>query len=380
LTAAKPADLPIKQPAKFELLINLKGAKQIGLKIGQMCWRGRIGDQVRTFKSKPLAIVFAVSAVVFALSFSVGAQQPKKFPRIGYLSSADPASESARSEPLRLALRELGYIEGQNITTEYRYSDGKNDRLPELAAELVHLNVDIIVAGGVPLIRAAMSATKTIPIVMLGQGSDPVEAGLVDSLARPGGNVTGLTNVGRELGGKRLELLKETVPKVSRVAVLHEPAVGSVREVKEILPVAALALKLTIRFWAVRATDDFDRVFAALNKEGADGLYVLPGGGPLMFANGKRIAGFALKSRLPAMYTSREFVDTGGLMYYGADLSDSYRRVASYVDKIVKGAKTADLPIQQPAKFELVINLKTAQQIGLTIPPNVLARADRLIK
>ena len=170
------------------------------------------------------------------------AQQPKKVSRIGYLSSADPASESVRSEPLRLALRELGYIDGQNLSTEYRYSEGKNDRLPELAAELVRLKVDIIVTGGVPLIRAARSATKTIPIVMLGQGSDPVEAGLVDSLAHPGGNITGLTNLGRELGGKRLELLKEAVPKVVLVAVLHEPAVGSVREVNEILPVAAGAL------------------------------------------------------------------------------------------------------------------------------------------
>ena len=318
--------------------------------------------------------------MLFARCFAADAQQPTKVPRIGYLSSADPASESARSEPFRLALRELGYIDGQNISTEYRYSEGKNDRLPELAAELVRLKVDIIVTGGVPLVRAAKNATKTIPIVMMGQGSDPVEAGLIESLARPGGNVTGLTNLGRELGGKRLELLKEAVPKVARVAVLHEPAAGSVREVKEILPVAARALGLTIRFWEVRAADDFDRVFAALNKQRPDGLYVLPGGGPLMFANGKRIAGFASKSRLPSMYTSREFVDTGGLMYYGADLADSYRRAAVYVDKILKGAKPADLPVEQPKKFELVINLKTAKQIGLTIPQSLLYRADKVIK
>ena len=322
----------------------------------------------------------ALCALLFALSYSASAQQPTKVPRIGYLSSADPASESARSEPFRLALRELGYIDGQNISTEYRYSEGKNDRLPELAAELVRLKVDIIVTGGVPLVRAAKNATKTIPIVMMGQGSDPVEAGLIESLARPGGNVTGLTNLGRELGGKRLELLKEAVPKVARVAVLHEPAAGSVREVKEILPVAARALGLTIRFWEVRAADDFDRVFAALNKQRPDGLYVLPGGGPLMFANGKRIAGFASKSRLPSMYTSREFVDTGGLMYCGADLADSYRRVAYYVDKILKGAKPAELPVEQPKKFDFVINLKAAKQIGLTIPPNVLARADKVIR
>ena len=229
------------------------------------------------------------------------------------------------------------------------------------------------------MIPAAKNATKTIPIVMAGAGVDPVKAGLVESLARPGGNVTGLTNLGRELGGKRLELLKEAVPKVARVAVLYDPAnPASVLEVKEVLPVAARALGLTVRSWEVRAADGFERVFAALNKQRPDGLYVLGGG--LMSANQKRIAGFALKSRLPSMYSSREAVDAGGLMSYGADLADSYRRVAYYVDRILKGAKPADLPVEQPTKFELVINLKTAKQIGLTIPPEVLARANRLIK
>ena len=200
----------------------------------------------------------------------------RKSRRIGYLSPIDPASESARSEAIRLALRELGYIEGQNIATEYRYAEGKRDRFPELAAELVRLKVDIIVvAGGDPLIRAAKNATKTIPIVMVGSGADPVEAGFVESLARPGGNVTGITNLNRELGGKRLELFKEAVPKVARVAVLYDPAIpGSVREVKEVLPVAARALKLTLQPWEVRAADDFERVFAALNKQRPDGLYV----------------------------------------------------------------------------------------------------------
>ena len=207
------------------------------------------------------------------------AQQPKKVPRIGYLSSVDPASESTRSEAIRLALRELGYIEGQNIAIEYRYAEGKLDRLPELAAELVRLKVDIIVvAGGARAIRAAKNATKTIPIVMMGAGIDPVEAGLVESLARPGGNVTGITNLTRELGGKRLELLKEAVPKLARVAVLYDPAIpASVREVKEVLPVAARALGLTIQPWEVRAADGFEKVFAALNKQRPDGLYV-PGG------------------------------------------------------------------------------------------------------
>ena len=214
---------------------------------------------------------------------------------------------------------------------------------------------------------------------MVGAGLDPVEAGLVESLARPGGNVTGVTNLSGELGGKRLELLKEAITKVARVAVLYEPAnPASVLEVKEVLPVAARALKLTLQPWEIRAADGLERVFAALNKEHPDGLYVP--GGPLMLANQKRIADLALKSRLPSMYFRREFVDAGGLMSYGADLTDSYRRVAYHVDKILKGAKLADLPVEQPKKFELVINLKTAKQIGLTIPPNVLARADRVIK
>ena len=214
---------------------------------------------------------------------------------------------------------------------------------------------------------------------MTGAGLDPVEAGLVESLARPGGNVTGITNLAGELGGKRLELLKEAVPKLARVAVLYDPATpANVREVKEVLPVAARALGLTVQPWEVRAADGFEKVFAALNKERPDGLYVP--GSPLMRANRKRIADFALKSRLPSVYSNREAVDAGGLMSYGADLADSYRRVAIYVDKILKGAKPADLPVEQPTKFELVINLKTAKQIGLTIPPSVLARADRVIK
>jgi putative tryptophan/tyrosine transport system substrate-binding protein len=242
----------------------------------------------------------------------------------------------------------------------------------------VRLKVDIIVVTGDASIRAVKNATKTIPIVMAGTGSDPVEAGLVESLARPGGNVTGVTTLGRELGGKRLELLKEAVSKVAHVAVLN----GSVNpattiELKEV-QAAARALRLTIQPWEVRASGDFENVFRALNKQRPDGLYVL--GGALMNANRKRIVGFALKSRLPSMYVSREAVEAGGLMYYGADFADSYRRVAYYVDKILKGAKPANLPIEQPTKFELVINLKTAKQIGLTIPQKVLGRADRVIK
>ena len=322
----------------------------------------------------------ALCALLFALSYPAAAQQPKKVPRIGYLSNNDPARESTRLEAIRLALRELGYIEGQNIAIEYRYAEGKFDRFPELAGELVRLKVDIIVvSGGTRLIQAAKNASKTIPIVMTGGGGDPVEFGLIESLARPGGNVTGITNLGSELGGKRLELLKESVPKLARVAVLYDPATpGPSREVKEHLPVSARALGLTVRSWEVRDADDFDRVFAALNKQRPDGLYVLTS--PLMRSNAKRIADFALKSRLPSVYENREAVEAGGLMYYAADVADSYRRVAYYVDRILKGAKPADLPVEQPTKFELVINLKTAKQISLTIPPDVLARASRLIK
>ena len=256
--------------------------------------------------------------------------------------------------------------------------EGKPDRLPDLASEVVGLKVDIIVTGGDLPIQAATNATKTIPIVIVAAESHPVEAGFIESLARPGGNVTGLTLINRELGGKRLELLKEAVRKVARVAVLYVPAItGSVREVKEDLPVAARALKLTVQTWEVRGAANFDSVFAALNKQRPDGLFVSPGS--LMFANQKRIAGLALKSRLPSMFYRREFVEAGGLMSYGADITDSYRRVAYYVDRILKGDKPANLPVEQPTKFELVINLKTAQ-IGVTITPEVLARATKIIR
>jgi putative ABC transport system substrate-binding protein len=236
-----------------------------------------------------------------------------------------------------------------------------------------------VVAGADPLIQAAMNATKTIPIVLWGQGSDPVAAGFVESLARPGGNVTGITDLSIELGGKQLELFKEAVPKLVRVAVLYDLATpGAARQVKEDFPVAARALKLTVRPWEVRSADDFEKVFAGLTKERPDGLYVTTAGA-VMRPNVKRIAGFALKSRLPSM-GSREFVDAGGLMSYGADQAESYRRVAYYVDRILKGVKPADLPVEQPMRFDFVINLKTAKQIGLTIPQWTLMKANRVIR
>ena len=318
-------------------------------------------------------------AILLTTVSQAQAQQPKKVSRLGYLSAYDAATESSRAEGVRLALFKLGYREGQNITTEYRYADGKRERYPELAAELVRLKVDVIVlAGGLIPIQAAKNATKTIPIVMTGLGADPVKTGLVESLARPGGNVTGITNLATDLSGKRLELLKECVPKLRRVAVLYDPDVPAGRQVQDDLPATAQALGLTVQLREIRAMEDFERVFAALSKERAEGLYA--SAGLAISANGKRIANFALKSGLPSTYDDIGAVDAGGLTYYGADFADSFRRIAIYVDRILKGARPADLPVEQSTKFELVINLKTAKQIGLTIPPNVLAKADKVIK
>jgi putative tryptophan/tyrosine transport system substrate-binding protein len=341
---------------------------------------GSSGNRKSAIQNRKWVEPFAIIVALMVCGVRVEAQQPKKVPRIGYLAGSDAMRDSTRAEAIRLALRERGYIEGQNIAIEYRYAEGKVDRFPELASELMRLKVDIIVAsGGNRIILAATNATKTIPIVMVGSGPDPVEAGFVESLARPGGNVTGLTSLSKELGGKRLELLKEAVPKLARVAVLYDPTnPPSVIEVKEILPVAAQALRLTLQLWDVRAADGFQKVFAGMGKQRPDGLYVP--GGRLMSDNQKRIVGFALKSRLPSVYYTGEDVDAGGLMSYGADEADRYRRIATYVDKILKGAKPADLPVEQPTKFELVINLRTAKQIGLVIPQKMLARADRVIR
>ena len=323
---------------------------------------------------------FGLFALLSIHSFALQAQQTKKIPRIGYLATGRPATESNVSEGIRLALRDLGYIEGQNIAIEYRYGDGKRDRAPKLAAELVRLKVDIImVTGGITWIQAAKDATKAIPIVMVNSVGDPVEEGLVKSLARPGGNVTGLTLLSTELSGKRLELLKEAVPKVARVAVLYDPASsGSVREVKEDLPAAGRVLGLTVQSWEVRDADGVDRVLAAMVKQRPDGLYGATGA--LMRDNVNRIADSALKNRLPSVYPYSEAVDAGGLMSYSADLGSGYRRAAIYVDKILKGAKPADLPVEQPTKFELTINLKTAKALDLTVPQPLLAAADEVIE
>jgi putative ABC transport system substrate-binding protein len=278
---------------------------------------------------------------------------------------------------LEQGLRDLGYIEGQNITIEHRYAEGMAERLPDLAAELVQLKVDVIVVGGSPSTQAATNATKTIPIVMT-NANDPVGIRLVASLAHPGGNVTGLSNVGSDLGGKQLELLKEASPKISRVAVLSDSAnPGNALWLGE-MKVAAETLRITLQPVDVHRPDDFERAFSAIKKEHANALSALRNNVNNNYR--ARIVDFAAKSRQPAMYPDREYVEVGGLMSYGPNFADLFRHAATYVDKILKGAKPANLPVEQPTKFELAINLKTAKQIGLNIPPNVLARANRVIK
>jgi putative ABC transport system substrate-binding protein len=320
---------------------------------------------------------FALCALLFALCSSIEAQSQAKVPRISLLDSGTSSASSGRIEAFRQGLRELGYVEGQNVAIEYRFANGKTDSLPDLAVELVRLKANVLVAaGGNSTTRALKQATKTIPIVMTG-GSDAVDGGLVASLARPGGNVTGLTSLWDGLSGKRLELLKETVPKLSRVAVLWSSGGGAASQWKA-SQTAAPALGLQLHSMQVLSADDLERAFKEAVKANSNALAVTST--TLFSANQKRVTDLATKNRLPAMYAGQVYVAAGGLMSYGANTSDLYRRAAVYVDKILKGAKPADLPIEQPTKFELVINLKTAKQIGLTIPPNVLARADRVIR
>jgi putative ABC transport system substrate-binding protein len=322
-----------------------------------------------------------LASILLTTASYAQAQQAKKVFRIGYLSNTYPSAESARSEAVGRRLRELGYVEGQNISIDYRYGEGNFERAPKLAAELVALDCDVIVVyGGQIWLRAVMDATKTIPIVMAGGGLDPVDTGAIKSLARPGGNVTGIVALTTDLSGKRLELFKEALPKLTRIAVLYDPALpASERVVKKDLPVLARALKLTLQPWEVKTADDFEKVFAAMGKQRPDGIFV-SGGGGLFFANGKRIANFALKSRLPTMYGRKSDVEAGGLMSYAADEEERNRQIAWYIDRILKGAKPADLPVQQPMRFEFVINLQTANKIGVTINTDVLARASRIIR
>jgi putative ABC transport system substrate-binding protein len=328
---------------------------------------GRVVDR-RTF--------IAVGAAWLALPLAAEAQQPGKVPRIGFLFFGSPGP-SPELDAFRRGLRELLYIEGQNITIEYRFASGRVGRLPELAAELVRLKLDVIVTPGTPASVAAKQATSTIPIVFAGV-ADAVGAGLVANFARPGGNITGLTSISAELGGKRLELLKEVAPKASRVAVLYNPADRSNVLVLKELQESAPALGLTLRPLEVRGPGEFEGVFVAMSRKRAHALF--GAAGVLTTEHRKALVDLAAKRRIPAIWGERQFVEAGGLMSYAVNFYDQVRLAATYVDKILKGAKPGDLPVEQPTRFELVINLKAAKALGLTIPQSVLVRADEIIQ
>jgi putative tryptophan/tyrosine transport system substrate-binding protein len=324
-----------------------------------------------------LRFCLTLCVMLFALTESTQAQQPRKVPLVGYLAAASLTSMSVRTETFRHGLQELGYFDGKNIVIEWRSADGKLDRLPALAAELVRRKVDVIVTTGPTATRPAKEATSTIPIVMA-QDIDPVGTGFVASLARPGGNITGLSSLVPEISGKQLELLKDIVPRLSHVVVLwasSNPAnAQALREIER----AAATIGVKVQSLDILSSKDIQTAFQGASKAHADAVLVMQNG--VAIAHRTELAELAIKSRLPAIYPRLEFVKDGGLISYGASFTDMDRRAATYVDKILKGAKPADLPIEQPTKFELVINLKAAKQIGLTIPPNVLARADKVIR
>jgi putative ABC transport system substrate-binding protein len=338
-------------------------------------WILDVGFSIERAKSAKV-LCLALCALLVAAGVSAGAQQPAKIAKIGWLDSGPTGTRLG--ELFLRRLHELGYVESNNVTIEYRSADNKLDRLPRLAGELVHLNVDVLVTSTTPAAIAAKNATKRIPIVFILLAADPVAAGLVDSLARPGGNITGLTNIAAVLGGKRLELLKETVPKLTRVALLWDPQnSGSAQAWKE-SQVPARELGLQLHSMEVSSADKFDDAFNDAIMARSAAIAVTPM--ILATSHRKKIVELAAKTRLPTIYARKEFVESGGLMSYGTDLADHYRRAATYVDRILKGVKPADLPVEQPTKFEFIVNLKTAKQIGVTIPPNVLARADRAIR
>ena len=326
---------------------------------------------------KRIMTVLTLCALLFALSSPAHAQQPAKIPRIGVLAGSSAAGESPRVEAFRQGLRDLGHVEDKNIAIEYRYANAKFDKLPALADELIRLKVDVLVVSTTAAVQVAKNATRTIPIVFFGV-YDPVAAGLIDSLARPGGNVTGFTNIATTLAGKRLELLKETVPKLARVAVLYDPkSAGSVAQWNESQR-QAQELRLQLHSMEVSSADKLEAAFKEATKARSGALAVTADA--LANANRKQIADLATKTRLPAIYPWGEFVDNGGLMSYGPNFAAVGREAARYVDKILKGTKPADLPVEQPTKFELVINLRTAKSLGLTIPPVVLMRAEKVVK
>jgi putative ABC transport system substrate-binding protein len=327
---------------------------------------------------KATALSILIATVVLAFGLIAEAQQPKKVPRIGYLSGSPPFSIAEHNEAFRQGLRELGYMEGKNIVIEWRSAEGKRDRLPALATELVHLKVDVIVTAGPLVTRAAKEATVTIPIVMA-QDPDPIGNGFVASLGRPGGNITGLSRIAPELSGKQMELLKEIVPMLSRVAVFGTSTrPGNALTLREV-ELAAGAFGVKLQYLDILSPKDIVTAFQAAVRERADGaLWFVTGsiGNP----HRKKIADLAVSSRLPVIYFERADVEAGGLMSYGVNVVDLHRRAATYVDKILKGRKPADLPVEQPTKFEFIVNLKTAKEMGLTIPPTVLFQADKIIK
>jgi len=340
------------------------------------------GSQSDSLKSeiqnlKLVGIFAIVVALVVVVAPLAQAQQPKKVPRIVFLSVQTRSILSARFDAFRQGLNELGYVEGKNIVIEYLDSDGSQDRLPAVVAELVRHQTDVIVTGGSQATRAAKEGTSTIPIVMA-QDNDPLGAGFVASLARPGGNVTGLANLAAELSGKQLELLKEILPKLARLAVFSDTTEPGNPQAVKATDAAAKGFGVQVFYMDVQAQKDIEPAFRAASKKRAEALLVMPT--PAMNQRRKQIVGLAAKNRLPGIYPRPEYVEDGGLVMYGVNTNDLFRRAAIFVDKILKGAKPADLPVEQPTKFEFVINLKTAKQIGLTIPPNVLARADRVIR
>lgn len=322
-------------------------------------------------------ISLILCAVLFARYQPVGAQQPR-MARVGLLIAGSPTSMATRVDATRQGLRDLGYIEGQNVVIEIRYSVGKLDRIPALAAELIQTKSDVIVTYTTSVTKEARKATTSIPIVMAGGGEDPVRDGLIASYARPGGNVTGLTSINHELTGKQLELLKEAFPKVFRIAALWNPEAPGPIGGFEVLRKAAPALEIKIQSFEVRKADELERVLVGVAKSGVDALFVLSH--PVVNINRLKVIGYADKTKLPAIYPERRWAEDGGLMTYGTDVLTIARRAAVFVDKILKGAEPAELPVERPTTFELVINLRTAKQIGLTIPPNVLARADKVIR
>ena len=350
----------------------------IKTKLRRKHWRLWIQQPSCKGKLKPFKLVTCIfCTLLLALCFFAHAQEPNRIPRIGVLVAGQPPTRPSL-EGFRHGLRDLGYVEGKNVHLELRWDEGEPDRWAELASELVRLKVDVILAGHGPAAVGAKQATTTIPIVIGAAGGDPVAAGLVRSLARPGGNISGLAFYGSELGPKRLELMKETLPKLSRVTMIWHPSGLNLDVVLKDVKVTAQSLGLTLQALEVRQRDDLESAFQTARQKQAGAVLISQGA--LFGTHRAHIANLGLTHRLPTISGEAEFAEAGGLMFYGQNIPNTWRRAAAYVDKILKGAKASDLPIEQPTKFELLINLKTAKQIGVTIPPNVLARADKVIK